>query len=149
MRNLSRKSHAIAALALALISMVVVARIIWMAPEGCSFGGNATLNRWLCLFPSLLALCATIGAILLPFAAWLGHKANRPLRFGPLITPLLTGIAMHVLLIGAYLILLGAAYRAQFLAMSFFIPQPFVAGALVGLIYWSVLSLRKSCDAPA
>lgn len=116
---------------------------MWIQSIGCVFAGNPTLSRWACLFPSLLALSAVLAAILLPLAARLSKSSGRAFSFGPLLTPLLTGVFSHVLLIGSYMILLDGAYRTHFLSTSFYMPQPFAAGALAGLIYWLILSFGE------
>lgn len=139
MKRPGRKSHLIAAGATGLVCATLVASLIGMAPSGCGIQGSAALTRWTCLFPSLLALCTALTAFLLPLTDWVGTKIGWPLQWGPRITPVITGITAQIVLIGAYMFALDPAYRFQFFKMAFLIPQPFIAGAMAGLIYWLAL----------
>lgn len=58
---------------------------------------------------------------------------------GWLVTPLFAGFFTQVVLIGAYLIALDPAYRTRLFGEIAFVPQPFVAGATAGVVFWLTL----------
>ncbi len=142
--SFSRKNHLIAAGTLVLVAIGLALAHTWFRAVFCVAPQHPAYTLWICMFPSLIALCAALTAALLPLAVWIGNKAGKTLPFGLWITPLLTGIMAHVVLIGTYMTLLNEAYRTQFVAMSFFIPYPFIAGALTGLIYLRILAFGRS-----
>ncbi len=61
---------------------------------------------------------------------------------GWLVTVLAVGILAQTLLVGAYLIAAGPGYLGLMMAQAVFIPQPFVAGAVAGAIFWITLHWR-------
>jgi hypothetical protein len=54
------------------------------------------------------------------------------------------GVCTQIVLCGGYLLMLGAAYRELFLAEILFIPQPFVAGAISGAVFWVTLNRGRA-----
>jgi len=82
-------------------------------------------------------------AMLLPVAVVLNRRLTRPFPDGWVVTTLSVGLVTQVLLSGFYLIALGPAYRRIFMAEVIFIPQPFVAGATAGAVYWATLHLGR------
>jgi len=131
--------HVWAVVATALAPTATAAILIWLFPAGCDIRGSATVYRWTCLLPGLLITVTPAVALLLPIAYTLNNRLTRPFPDGWLVIALAVGILTQVVLSGAYLFALDAAYRELFLAEVIFIPQPFVAGAIAGAVYWAAL----------
>lgn len=133
------KTHLIAAAATALLPAGLGLALLWLVPAGCDIRGAQGVYLWTCLLPGLLITVAPAAAILLPPVFMLNARYGRPLPDGWLIVVPAAGIVTHALLAGVYLLILDAAYRQLFFVEAFSVPQPFVAGALAGAVYWMAL----------
>ena len=132
-----------AAVLTALVPTAAAACLLWLVPAGCDIRGSAVVYRWTCLLPGLMITVPVAVALLLPFALVLNRRLARPFPEGWLVIVPGSGILTQVVLTGTYLVALDPAYRGLFLAEVIFIPQPFVAGAICGAVYWAGLHWEK------
>lgn len=135
------RDHLRAAIVTAVVPTAAAVLLLWLVPAGCDERGDPAVYRWTCLLPGLLTMVPVGVAVVLPIALALNARLARPLPDGWLVTVLGVGLVVQVVLATAYALVLGPAYRALFLAEIIFIPQPFVAGAIAGAVYWAVLHM--------
>jgi hypothetical protein len=132
-----------AAIVTALVPAAAAALLMWLVPAGCDIRGSTTVYRWTCLLPGLVFVSAVPMAGFLSIAMIVNQRLDRPFPDGWLTTVLAVGLLSQLLLSVVYLIVLDTAYRGQFLTEVIFIPQPFVAGAISGAVYWTALHWQR------
>jgi len=128
-----------AAIVTAVLPSAAAAVYLWLVPAGCDMRLDAATYRWTCLLPGLLIVVPAVVAILLSVANLLNNRIGRRLPDGWLVTTLAVGLLTQVILSGAYLLALDHACRGRMMGEIISVPQPFVAGASVGLIFWLTL----------
>lgn len=128
-----------AALVAAVLPSAAAALYLWLVPAGCDMRLDEATYRWTCLLPGLLIVVPAVVAILLSITNLLNNQIGRRLPDGWLVTTLAIGLLTQVILSGTYLLALDHAYRGRMMAEIIFAPQPFVAGAIAGLISWLTL----------
>lgn len=133
--------HLRAAVVTALGPAMLAMAAIWLYPKGCDLRGDPVVYRWTCLLPGLLIPVPVVVALVLPAAGFLARKAPARLPDGWLVTTLTVGLTTQVVLMALYATTLPA-HRLAFLGEVFSIPQPFVAGAIAGAVYWMALNWR-------
>lgn len=128
-----------AAIVTAVLPSAAAAVYLWLVPAGCDMRLEEATYRWTCLLPGLLIVVPAVVALLLSVANLLNDRYGCRLPDGWLVTALAVGLLTQVILSGAYLLALDHAYRGRMMAEIMFVPQPFVAGAIAGLIFWLTL----------
>lgn len=131
--------HLRAAVLTVLVPTLTAVFVLWVYPTGCDIRGDPAVYRWTCLLPGLMLTVPIGAAFLLPAAIFLNDRLPRPLPDGWLVTIFAAGLFTQAVLCGSYLVALDPAYRRLFLAEVIFIPQPLVAGAIAGAVYWGAL----------
>ena len=135
------KVYILAAIVAAIVPTVAAALFVWLVPAGCDIRGDAAIYRWTCLLPGLLIVVPVAVAFLLLLANLLNHRSGHRYPDGWLVTILGAGLLTQLILIGSYLLVLDPAYRGLMLGELMLIPQPFVAGAISGTVFWLTLHL--------
>ena len=123
---------------------LLAALYLWQVPMGCDLPTDPATYRWTCLLPGLLVVTPIGVAVLAPIVLMLNRRQARPLPDGWLAFIPAAGVCTQIVLCGGYLLMLGAAYRELFLAEILFIPQPFVAGAISGAVFWITLNRGRA-----
>lgn len=102
----------------------------WLAPRGCD--GNA----WFCLLAVSLLGVAPFAALGLPVSFFVNRRRRHPLpdRWFPIM--LVSGVVGQVIVAGISLWLVRAYVQRMFLFDRLIFPQGFVAGAIVGAVFW-------------
>ena len=141
------RAHTAGDLVRAIVVALVVppaagAVLLWLLPSGCDLGGEPVTHRWSCLFPWLLVTLPLVLAVLVPIALILNRRLSRPLPDGWLVVIPAVGAVTQIVLCGGYLLTLDPAYRDLFWAELPSIPQPFVAGTIVGAVSWTAFHWR-------
>ena len=131
-----------ASIVTALLPAVIAGLVMWLVPAGCDIRGDASVYRWTCLLPGLLIVVPAAVGLCLPIAMYLNRHLGHRFPDGWLATILAVGFFTQLVLVGAYLLFLEPAYRRLMLWEIALIPQPFVAGAISGGVYWATLNLR-------
>lgn len=144
----AQRPHTTTDVAVAIFVTAIVtplAAFAWVTvfPAGCDLRGDPATYRWTCLLPGLLIMVSVAVALLLTLALAVNRRRARPLPDGWLVVIIATGLFAQTVLYSGYLLTLDPAYRALFLFEVLSIPQPFVAGACSGAIYWGVLHGRR------
>lgn len=114
---------------------------MWLVPAGCDIRGDASVYRWTCMLPGLMIVVPAAIALCLPIAMYLNRRLVHRFPDGWIATILTVGVFTHLILVGGYLLLLEPPYRGLMFWEIAFIPQPFVAGAIAGGVYWATLQL--------
>jgi hypothetical protein len=138
-----------AAAVTALVPVAIAALLIWLVPEGCGVWISHARHRWTCLLPGLMLVVPPVMALLLTMFTILNQRLDRPYADGWLVTVLSAGTFAQVLFTGIYLLFaFGQGYFGLRIAVEVFsTPQPFVAGAIAGAVYWITLwGQRRSVD---
>jgi hypothetical protein len=128
-----------AAIVTALVPSVAGAILLWLVPPGCDLRGDPEFYRWTCLFPGLLIPVSIALAVLLPMAILLNRRFGRPVPDGWLATILIAAAATQAVCVGGYAVMLGPAYAGLFLKEMFFVPQPFLCGAVAAGVFSTAL----------
>lgn len=128
-----------------VVTAIVPAITAWLfmelVPTGCDIRGDPSVYRWTCLLPDLMIAVPAVVAFCLPLAINFNRRLGHGFPDGWLMTTLAVGFVAHLALVGGYLLFVEPAYRSMLLGELAFIPQPFVAGAIAGGIYWVTLNL--------
>lgn len=127
----------------AIVPAAAAGCLLWFVPEACNAWVSASRHRWTCLLPGLLIVVPAAVAIVLTIATLLNQRRKRPISDGWLVTVVAVGLLTQALLVVAYLIATGPAYIGSVLAQAVFVPQPFIAGAFAGAIFWTALHWRR------
>ncbi len=146
-----RKGDILAGIATAVLPTAAGALYLWLVPTGCDLRGDPTIYRWTCLLPGLLIVVSWPAGLLLPIASFLDQQAGRRFPDGWLATILACGLSTQAVLFGWYVFKLDPAYRSAFLLEMPFVPQPFLAGAIAGTVFWvtrQLLARNRSGAAP-
>lgn len=143
-RSLPTRDIVRAAILTATVPPLLALLFLWQVPMGCALRTDPATYRWTCLLPGLLVVTPIGVAVLAPIVLALNRRRARPLPDGWLAFIAAAGVCTQIVLCGAYLLMLGAAYAALFLAEVFFIPQPFVAGAISGAVFWVTLNRGRA-----
>lgn len=96
------------------------------------------------MLPGLLVVTPIGVAVLAPIVWTLNRRWARPLPDGWLAFIPAAGVCTQIVLCGGYLLMLGGAYGELFLAEILSIPQPFVAGAISGAVFWVTLNRGRA-----
>jgi hypothetical protein len=143
-RSLRPKDLVRAAILTAIVPSLLAVLFLWQVPIGCDLRTDPATYRWTCMLPGLLVVTPIGVAVLAPIVLMLNRRRARPLPDGWLVFVPATGVCTQILLCGGYLLMLGAAYGELFLAEILFIPQPFVAGAISGAVFWLALNRGRA-----
>jgi hypothetical protein len=115
--------------------------LFWLVPAACDIGLDKSTYRWTCLLPGLLIVVPPALALVLPIASVINRRSGNHFPKGWLVTSAVAGLLTQIVLVGAYLLALDPAYRGMMLMELIFVPQPFVAGAVAGTVFWITLNL--------
>jgi hypothetical protein len=143
-RSLSPKDLVRAAIVTATVLPLLAVLYLWQVPMACDLPTDPATYRWTCMLPGLLAVTPIGVAVLASIALMFNRRRARPLPDGWLAFVPAAGVCTQIVLCGGYLLMLGPAYGARFLAEIFFIPQPFVAGAISGAVFWVTLNRGRA-----
>ena len=137
----SLQVHILAALVTAVIPAAAAALFLWLVPSACDFQETKATYRWTCLLPGLLIVVPAAVGLLLSAIGYLTRRSGHRFPGGWLALTVATGLMTQLILTGAYLLALEPAYRGMMLRELLVIPQPFVAGAIAGAVFWMALQL--------
>ncbi len=137
--------HLRATVVTALGPAALAAAAIWLFPTGCDLRGDPAVYRWTCLLPGLLILVPVVAALALLAAHVLARKVPARVPDGWLVATLTVGVATQAALPALYAAALpGHRFDVDVLGELFSIPQPFVAAAVAGAVYWTALNWRAT-----
>ena len=145
----SPKAYVLAALATAIVPAATAALFLWLAPSVCDFQKTKAIYRWTCLLPGLLIVVPAVIGPLWSAITYFIQRSGRRFPDGWLALTLGSGLITQVILSGAYLLALEPAYRGMMLRELLVIPQPFVAGAIAGAVFWMALQFGARFAQPA
>lgn len=137
----SCKARILAALVTAILPATAAALFLWLVPSACELQKVKAIYRWTCLLPGLLIIVPAVIGTLLSAFGYLIQRSSRRFPDGWLGLTVASGLITQLVLIGAYLLALEPAYRGIMLGELLTIPQPFVAGAVSGAVFWVALQL--------
>ena len=123
----------------AVIPVALAFASYWLAPWGCD------ASAWLCLLPLSLLGVAPIAALCLPLLFYFNRRRLYPLPDGWFSIVLSTGVVAQGLVTGYSLWLAAPHIRRIFLFDVLVFPQGFVAGLIVGAVFWvSLIMFARS-----
>jgi uncharacterized membrane protein len=126
----------VAGIAAAVLPAAAAALFLWLFPAGCDLRGDPATYRWACLLPGLMISGSWLLALFLAAVSYVRRGAATGLLRGFLAMTVGAGLLVHLVLVGAYLLLLDPVYRALGTAELLFMPQLFCAGAIGGAVFW-------------
>lgn len=113
----------------AVVPMAGAFTSYWLAPWSCD------ANAWLCVLPLALLSVAPFAALFLPVLLFVNRRRRRPLPDGWVSIFLLSGVFGQLMTSGVSLWLTAPYVRHVSVFEVLFIPQGFVAGAIVGAVF--------------
>jgi len=134
-RDLSASDYIIAGILTVVVPVTLAFASYWLAPWGCD------ANAWLCLLPLSLLGVAPIAALCLPILYFMNRRRVHPLPDGWFSIMLLTGFMAQMLVSGYSLWLFEPHMRRIFFFDILIFPQGFVAGVIVGAVFWISLAV--------
>lgn len=137
-----RRALVFAALLTAVGLPVLAGLYLWLVPAGCDGRGSPGTYRWTCLLPGLIVSVSFVAGLSLPVILIVNRWMGRRLPDGLLPIVVGTGVTTWIVLMGSYALMLDRAYRDLFFWEALTIPQPFLAGALAGLVFWMAVYLK-------
>lgn len=131
-----------AGLLTAVVPVMLAFAAYWLAPWGCD------ANAWLCLLPISLIFVAPVAALCLPLLVVMNRRRPKPFPDGWLPVLSVTGLLAQLAISGASLWLAAPHMRRIFFFDVLIFPQGFVAGAIVGAVFWISLAGFGSSRTP-